>query len=170
MQVVCNTSPISNLAVIGRLQILQRQFGIIHVPTAVWSELGRLERPSGKQAIHQAYAEGWLRVCQLTDRSLSKVINASLDAGESEAIALAVESRADLLVMDESAGRAMARTLNLKMVGTLGLLLKEKQAGGIPSIREVMDQLIMEAGFFVSASVRQTFLAAAGEAAHGASD
>lgn len=119
MQVFCNTSPISNLAVIGRLQILQRQFGIIHVPTAVLSELRRLEHPFGKQATHQAHSAGWLRVCQLTDRSLSKVLNASLDAGESEAIALAIES---------------------------------------------------EAGFFVSASVRQTFLAAAGEAEHGVSD
>ncbi|MEI6820000.1 MAG: hypothetical protein WCL19_10425 [Verrucomicrobiota bacterium] len=110
MQVVCNTSPISNLAVIGRLQILQRQFGIIRVPAAVWSELQRLDRPFGKQAIHQAHAEGWLRVCPLADRSLSRVLNASLDAGESEAIALAAESRADWLVMDESAGLCVCAT------------------------------------------------------------
>ena len=163
MRVVSNTSPISNLAIIGRLGILRCQFGITSIPDAVWGELSRLEHAAGKLAIEDACAEGWLRVSRLLDPSLASVLSSSLDAGESEAIALASESRADLLLMDESAGRAMARTLNLNIAGTLGILLKEKREGRIPSFLGEMDKLITEAGFYVSSSVRKTFLMASGE-------
>jgi predicted nucleic acid-binding protein len=50
----------------------------------------------------------------------------TLDAGESEAIAMSLECPADLLIMDESSGRAMARNLKIRITGTLGVLLKAK--------------------------------------------
>lgn len=68
-----------------------------------------------------------------------------------------------MLLMDESAGRATARGLGIVMTGTLGVLLKEKQARRIPSFQVEMKRLVSEAGFFVSGKVRATFLAAAGE-------
>lgn len=163
MRVVSNTSPVSNLAIIGRLGILRRQFGTIDIPDAVWTELMRLEHTAGRSAIMDARAGGWLRVVGLSERSLANVLGSSLDAGESEAIALAGETGAGLLLMDESAGRAMARTLDIPITGTLGILLKEKREGGIPSFLGEMDKLVSEAGFYVSASVRQTFLKASGE-------
>jgi predicted nucleic acid-binding protein len=87
-----------------------------------------------------------------------------LDAGEAEAIALALEQEANLLIIDESAGRAMARPLGIELTGTLGVLLKEFRLGRIPSMREAMDDLVNEAGFFLSLNVRRKFLEAAGEA------
>jgi predicted nucleic acid-binding protein len=66
--------------------------------------------------------------------------------------------------MDESAGRAVARNLDLEVTGTLGVLLKAKRAGQLPSLRDAMDRLVKVAGFFVSARVRQFFVEAAGEA------
>lgn len=65
--------------------------------------------------------------------------------------------------MDESAGRAAARDLGLEMTGTLGVLLKEKRAGRIPSMELEMDRLVGEAGFYLSEKVRRMFLDAAGE-------
>lgn len=92
------------------------------------------------------------------------ILSTTLDAGESEAIAMSLEWPADLLIMDESSGRAMARSLNIRITGTLGVLLKAKRDGQIPSLEFEMDRLVQEAGFFVSSHVRNTFLAEAGEA------
>lgn len=87
----------------------------------------------------------------------------TLDAGESEAIATSLEWPADLLIMDESSGRAMVRNLNIRITGTLGVLLKAKRDGQIPSLKFEMDRLVQDAGFFVSDRARNTFLVEAGE-------
>ena len=163
MQVVSNTSPVCNLAIIGRLDVLRGQFGTIQIPEAVRAELARLEHPGGRQGIQQAYDDGWIRIQRLTNRDLSNVLSASLDAGEAEAIALAIESRANRLLMDETAGRAMARSLAITLTGTLGLLLKEKREGRIPSLGIEMERLVSDAGFFLSPRVGRFFLDAAGE-------
>jgi len=92
-----------------------------------------------------------------------EILGVTLDAGESEAIAMSQEWPADLLIMDESSGRAMARNLKIRITGTLGLLLKAKRDGEIPSLKFEMDRLVRDAGFFLSERVRNTFLAEAGE-------
>jgi predicted nucleic acid-binding protein len=163
MQVVSNTSPLSALAIIGRLGLLRAQFGTIRIPKAVWTELSRLEHESGKQALEQAQAEGWIQVHETANRPMVGILSTTLDAGESEAIAMALEWPADLLLMDESSGRAMSRNLNIRITGTLGVLLKAKRDGEIPSLKSEMDRLVQDAGFFVSERVRNMFLAEAGE-------
>lgn len=93
------------------------------------------------------------------------ILSVTLDAGESESIAMAQEWPADLLVMDESSGRAMARNLQIRITGTLGVLLKGKRNGDISSLKFEMDRLVKDAGFFVSNRLRNTFLAEVGELA-----
>ena len=163
MQVVSNTSPLSALSIIGRLGLLRAQFGTIRIPNAVWTELSRLEHVSGKQALEQAHAAGWIEVHETANRSMVGILGVTLDAGEPEASALSLEWPADPLIMDESSGRAMARNLKIWITGTPGLLLKAKHNGEIPSLKFEMDRLVQEAGFFVSDRVRNTFLAEAGE-------
>jgi len=163
MQVVSNTSPLSALSIIGRLGLLRMQFGTIWIPNAVWAELSRLEHFSGKQALEQARAEGWIEVHETANRPMVGILGVTLDAGESEAIAMSLEWPADLLIMDESSGRAMARNLKIRITGTLGVLLKAKRDGEIPSLKFEMDRLVQDAGFFVSDRVRNTLLAEAGE-------
>jgi predicted nucleic acid-binding protein len=163
MRVVSNTSPISNLAIIDRLDVLLHQFGTIRIPEAVRRELLRLEHQAARQAIEQALTKGWIQIESGTPSDLARNLALSLDAGEAEAIALASESAADLLIMDESAGRAAARNLGIGITGSLGVLLKEKREGRLPSMREEMDRLVNDAGFFISGRVRQLFLEAAAE-------
>ncbi len=163
MQVVSNTSPLSALSIIGRLGLLRTHFGTIRIPNAVWTELSRLDHDPGRQALEQAHSEGWIQVHQGANRPMIEILSVTLDAGESEAIAMAQEWPADLLVMDQSSGRAMARNLKIRITGTLGVLLKAKRDGEIPSLKFEMDRLAQEAGFFVSDRVRNTFLAEAGE-------
>ena len=76
----------------------------------------------------------------------------TLDAGEAEAIALASEIGAGLLLMDESDGRAEARSLGLQVTGTLGVLLRARQVGMLPALKPVLDALIQKHSFRLSRS------------------
>jgi len=145
------------------LGLLRAQFGTILIPKAVWAELSCLEHELGRQALGQARAEGWIEVHEAANSPMIGILGVTLDAGESEAIAMSLEWPADLLIMDETSGRAMARNLKISITGTRGILLKAKRDGGIPSLEAEMDRLVRDAGFFVSDHVRIKFLAEAGE-------
>lgn len=73
-----------------------------------------------------------------------------LDPGEAHAIALAIELKADDLLVDERLGRREALELGLSVIGVLGILITAKQRGLILTVQSVMDALIEEAGFRVS--------------------
>jgi predicted nucleic acid-binding protein len=118
MVVVSNTSPISNLAIIGRLDFLQRRYGIVRIPSAVADELDALGHPTGAQRVRTALADGWLRR-ERFDKILSPSLPYALDGGETAAIALACQLKADVVLMDEKRGRAAARHCGLVVAGVL---------------------------------------------------
>jgi len=91
MPVVSNTSPILNLAIIGKLSLLQGQFEAIWIPSAVIDELRIQEKLPGFSEIRMALEEGWLRVIDIKDKDKAKLLNRDLDRGESEAITLALQ-------------------------------------------------------------------------------
>jgi hypothetical protein len=87
----------------------------------------------------------------------------NIDWGEAEAIALALELKADLLVMDERRGRAVATSYGLQVTGLLGVLLQAKRNNLIPAIKPLLDQLIEQADFRVSSQLYTTILQSASE-------
>jgi uncharacterized protein len=161
MRVVSNTSPISNLAIIGRLDLLKRRYGTVRIPPAVAAELSALSYPAAKAWITAALAEGWLVTEQAPP--CSPQLPFPLDAGETEAIGLAVATRADVLLMDERRGREAARRNGLAVGGLPGELLHARQAGMLPSLRPELDRLRSEAGFFVDAEIERFILSQVGE-------
>lgn len=164
MRVVSNTSPLTNLAVIGRLEWVREQFGQVVIPEAVWLEVSGLEHPEGKHALLAASQAGWITVERADNRALVQSLAKELDAGEAEALALAISTAADLLLIDESAGRRLATYHGVAVTGALGIALRAKNCGRVASMAEIIDHLTSEAGFYVSAKVRAQFLAEAGEA------
>lgn len=90
MPVVSNTSPILNLAIIEQLSLLRDQFGEIWIPAAVVEELRVGEDLPGSQVVRKAIDAGWLRIEDVKEQAVPRVLQRSLDRGEAEAIALAL--------------------------------------------------------------------------------
>ena len=161
--VVSDTSPLSGLAIIGHLGLLQQLYGQVLTPVAVADELKR--GVPDEPRIRAALAPDWVEVHQPQNLALVATLQAdySLDRGESEAITLALELKADELLIDERLGRRAASHLGLSITGLLGILLVAKQRQLVPSIRPIMDNLINESGFWISHRLYTEMLTAAGE-------
>jgi len=153
MLVASNTSPISNLAIIGRLNLLRSQFGEIWIPPAVQSELDQLAHLVARQEIQQALRDGWIKPKALQADKVARLLASTLDPGEAEAIALALELSADLILLDERDGRSAAERAGLRVTGVLGVLLRAKNNGQIQLIKPEVQALRSRARFFLSAKL-----------------
>jgi predicted nucleic acid-binding protein len=131
MLVASNTSPISNLAIIGRLNLLRSQFREIWIPRAVQAELDQLGHPAALKDIRHAIQDGWIKPRALREDKVARLLATTLDPGEAEAIALALEMSADLILVDERDGRSAAERAGLRVTGVLGVLLRAKNEGQI---------------------------------------
>jgi len=163
MRVVSNTSPVSNLAIIGRLELLRAKYGRVIIPVVVKEELTRLSHSAGASAIQRALAEGWLVVEAVADRRMLPVLMARVDAGEAEALELARQTDADLLLIDDKDGRQIAREELLRFTGLLGVLAEERLGGRLPSLKAEIDRLRNECRFFISDELELMMLERVGE-------
>jgi len=161
MIVVSNTSPVTNLALIGRLDLLEQLYGALMTPDAVWQEL--VVKGAHLPSAQQIERASWLSVRTVTNRELVLSLRQDLDAGEAEAIALAMEMNADLLLIDERIGRESAQYLGVPYMGLIGVLVQCKQRGLIPQVRPIIDALRLQAGFWISDALYQRVLHDAGE-------
>ena len=158
-----DTSPISNLASIGHLNLLQSQFGAVWISAAVREELTAHPDQAARQAIEQALQEQWLRVGQAPDSPMLRVLVAQLHRGEAESIALAAGLHADFVLIDEQEGRRIAGSSGLAVTGVLGVLLRAKRMGQVSAVKPLIDMLRDQAGFFVAPALELLILASAGE-------
>lgn len=152
MIVVSDTSPISNLMQIGRVELLVNLFGQVIIPPAVAREL-QVEHGSLPASLQVIAPTNGREVRQLTSL---------LDSGEAEAIVVATELHADRLLIDEKAGRRVAQEAGLRIIGLAGILLLAKQRGLIPQVQEPLRQLVVN-GFYLDEAIQQEILRAAGE-------
>ncbi len=161
MIVVSDTSPILALAVVGRLNLLEDLYGTVIIPEAVFRELSLAESEDpGVKAIR---GSPWIGVRTVEDKSLLEVLLGELDPGEAEAIALAKELGAELLLIDERRGRKVASRFGLKFTGVLGVLAEAKRRRLVPTVKPIIDELINQAGFWLGGEVYARFLREAGE-------
>lgn len=159
MPVVSNTSPILNLAIVDQLELLRRQFGKILIPNAVVEELKVDQERPGSQIIREAISSGLIQIQQVNNKPFAQLLKQTLDRGEAEAIALAIELNADWTLLDEREGRKVAKSLGLSVTGILGILLRAKQVGELESLQLVIDDLINKAGFRIAPELLAQILA-----------
>ncbi len=163
MLVVSDTSPALNLAAIGRLDLLRQQFGEVVIPPAVLAELKVDSDLPGADKIRRALEDGWLRRVELQNDQITRALKRELDDGEAEAIALALELGVKVVLMDEREGRLIAKTMGLAPIGILGVLVRAKQAGEINSLREILEILQTNAGFYINEQLAKAILSEIGE-------
>ena len=104
MVVVSDTSPITNLAIIGHLSLLQKQFQEIWVPVAVQVELRALQDSVALAMIDAALQKRWIKPRIVAPNPIVRFLTSELDRGEAEAIALGIELAANVVLLDEREG------------------------------------------------------------------
>lgn len=145
---------------LGYVDLLHTLFGEVLIPPAVVSEL---DKPRSKFPPISVQRFDFVRVAAPRNRAAVEQLLLTLGPGEAEALVLAVEVGADAILMDESAGRAVARQRGLLTLGVLGILLRARQRALIGPLQPSLDRLQSELGFFISAELRAEVLKEAGE-------
>ena len=153
MIVVADASPLIALARIGQLELLRTMFERLLLPEAVWREVvaSGLDK-AGAGTVTQA---DWIERRKVADAGMVGLLRRDLGAGESETIALAREAGADLVLVDERAGRTAAKRLGLRVTGLVGVLIEARERGLLPDAAAVVDDLHRRAGFWLSEELRR---------------
>jgi len=158
LKIVSNTTPIIALLKLNKLELLQQLYSEISIPTAVYKEI-----EAGKDTIFYTDLSkiNWINIVEIEDKLAVKYF-LDLDAGEAEAIVLATEISADLIILDEKLGRHYAKHVNLQVTGTIGVLIKAKKVGLIEELKPVFDELT-EKGVWISERLKKEILREIGE-------
>jgi uncharacterized protein len=153
MIVVSDTSVVSALIQIGQVNLLSGIFGSVFIPEAVAREL----------AVCHFDLPLWIQTLRVRNKQLVEELCLELDAGESEAITLALELGAEFLLMDEKLGRAAAQRAGLTTIGILGVAAAAKRRGLLESVATVIQELKEKASFWISPELEARVLRDAGE-------
>jgi predicted nucleic acid-binding protein len=158
--VVIDSSPLIGLAIMDGLQWLPAIFGSVFLPESVCYEVLLGKSAPREKAIKLAIDEGWLTIWP---EPIKPLLDIDLDAGETDCINIAL-SHTDpmLLIMDERAGRAVAKEKGLKVTGTAAIIGLAKKQDLIPSARAAFERL-HNSDFRISATVINLILGSVNE-------
>ena len=157
--VICDASPIIAMARVNGLDWLKPLFGQVWIPGQVESELLSGPARQDQAVIRAAVSTGILNVWP---NPIEPVIAADLDEGESACIDLALAHPGSLLLMDERAGRAVAREHGIAVAGTAAVIGQARIRGHIPSARDIFERLL-QGDFRIAPEVIRTVLRQVGE-------
>ena len=146
--VITDTSSLTILQRIDRLDLLPAVFPDVVAPSAVIEEFG--------------WHPDWLILRQVRDRARVQALRPQLDLGEAEALILALEHPGSAVLVDEKKARKIAQQLGLLTIGTAGLLLRAKREHLIPAVKPLMDALVA-ADFRIGEALYREVLRRAGE-------
>ena len=147
--VIADASCLIVLTKIGELEVLQRLYGAVLTTPIVAAEFGK---PLPE----------WLRLESARDAQRQRELDTRLDAGESSAIALALEKPGSLIILDDYKARQVADRLGVRLTGTLGMLIRAKKAGIVPALKPVLTR-IQATDFRLSPELEAQALQAVGE-------
>lgn len=156
-----DSGPLIALARLDLLALPGHYFASVLLPQTVWQEVTRNALEPERSRLLTARETACFSVVADPMTIPETLATAGLDLGERNAIALALSSSAELLI-DERRGRRVAKVLDLTVTGTLGLLLRAKQDGLIPSLTQTVQHL-NATGYFLAPALVAQILSAAGE-------
>ena len=133
----------------------------ILLPEVVWREV--VDEGTERPGAREVSTANWIKIQKVNDEGMVGLLRAELDEGEAEAIALAHEIRADVVLLDERDARRAAMRMGLKVLGTVGILIGGKQTGKLVSLREQLDALRFQGKFRISQQLCDRVLREAGE-------
>lgn len=145
---VANSTCLIALERIGRLELLRGVFAKTYAPPSVLAEVG-VPLP-------------WVQERPSADSTASAVLRTQLGQGEADAIALAMGMPGVTVILDDKKARRLAKQLGLRVVGTLGVIVRAKRSGAIDAVQPVIRSL-QAAGFFVTPALVEEALRLAGE-------
>lgn len=159
MIVVSDTTPLTYLVQIEHAFLLQRLYERIIVPPAVHDELMRFA-PT-REGIEELFRAEWIAIRE--PASLVELPNLTdIGKGEWEALSLAVEMDADLVLMDERLGTSLAKQLHVETIGLLGVLIEAKRRQEVLAVKPLLDRLIAKR-FFIHKSLYNKILSLVNE-------
>ncbi len=147
--IITDTSCLIVLSRIGALGVLHGLYRTVVVTDVIAGEFG------------EPLPE-WIEVRKVANGAYQKLLEASLDAGEASAIALAIETDDALLVVDDLKARREAARLGIRMTGTLGILFRARERGVVPEIAPLIAAM-EEAGFRIAPAIIDELLLKVGE-------
>ena len=159
-KVISNSSPLIHLAKIKQLNLLRKFFKTVIIPEAVYKE--SIIEGKKREEVNVLKQSEWISVIKVKEEKLVKLLRANLDLGEAEAITIALESDADLILLDDSDAREKARLFELTITGTIGILLRAKREGVIVSLKDELIKL-KASGFWIDDELQKKILSEVGE-------
>lgn len=126
--IIADTSCLILLDKIGEFNLLNKLFGQIVVTPEIAKEY--------KKALPV-----WIKVEASSNKTYQKILEASLDKGEASAIAFALEQKDCLLILDDFKGRKYAEQLEIRITGTLGVIIDAKLSGHLNSVKPILDKI-----------------------------
>jgi predicted nucleic acid-binding protein len=148
---------------LGRLDLLET-YGEVKIVSFVEEELRQHPSERARLLIDSAFSRRLLvRVPSTVETATSLLLEHELDRGEAQALSCAKALGADLVFVDEREGRKWARRLQIPAVGTLGILLRAKHEGHLPSLKTAMEELTRNYGFAISPVLLDRVLIQVGE-------
>lgn len=138
-ETVCDATVLITLTRIGRLHLLRQAFQRLVIPEAVYEEV--VVKGANRPGADEVKEADWIRVCAIRGRQRAEELRRFLGKGESEAIVLAHEISASLVLLDDHKARTLAQQEGLTVVGTLGVLKGLREQGGLKALRPLFDHL-----------------------------
>jgi len=142
--IISNTSCLIVLDNIGMLDVLKELYGKVFITEEVSKEFDKT-------------VPDWIEVRKVSDNKYLKLMKNFVDLGEASTITLAVETDDIVIILDDFKARKLAQKLNLKITGTIGVLIKARKRNIITSTQEVLNKLRNE-GFRRSDEIEKEFL------------
>jgi predicted nucleic acid-binding protein len=147
--IISDTSCLIILTNIGELELLHKLYGQIVTTIEIAIEYG------------ESLPE-WVEIVSVVDKTKQQLLELQIDKGESSAIALALEIPNSVIILDDNKARKIANQLGLNYTGTIGVIVKAKLKGLIPSIKPIIEK-IKQTDFRISAEIETQALQQANE-------